>query len=156
MIAVLRPLGFEIIEGIDLDKAGIEARVRRFAEEAVDARVALLFYAGDGKQVHGRNHFVLVDAKLDGPTSRRPMSTGCSFTWATTTALAVALLDAYRDNPLACRFTARVGAATRSLVAGPGLAAPSIAHVLIGFATSPGDVAQNRQGVKLALDRRPS
>jgi len=62
------------------------------------------------------------------------------------TKVAIALLDACRDNPLARRFAEAV--ASRSIAVGRGLAMPSSlgGGLLIGFATAPGEVALDGAG----------
>jgi uncharacterized caspase-like protein len=53
MAAALRTLGFEVSEGRDLDKAGMERSLREFARRLEGADVGLFFYAGHGLQVKG-------------------------------------------------------------------------------------------------------
>jgi uncharacterized caspase-like protein len=65
MAASLRRLGFEVVAGTDLDKPAMERLLRDFAQKIEKADVALVFYAGRGLQVHGRNHLIPIDAKLD-------------------------------------------------------------------------------------------
>ena len=61
----LRKLGFEVVEGRDLDKRGIEDKLREFSRKLAGAKLALFFYAGHGMQVAGKNYLVPVDAKLE-------------------------------------------------------------------------------------------
>src|SRR5689334_2324375 len=61
----LRRLKFDVIEGIDLDKAGMDRTIRQFARALGNADVGLLFYAGHGLQVNGQNYLVPIDAKLE-------------------------------------------------------------------------------------------
>jgi uncharacterized caspase-like protein len=62
----LRDLGFEVGEpALDLGRADLEAEIARFADEAADADVALLYYAGHGIQLSARNFLIPVDARLD-------------------------------------------------------------------------------------------
>jgi uncharacterized caspase-like protein len=150
MRAVLEKLGFQVIGGNDLDQAAMGAMIGEFEDAARTAEVTLLFYAGHGLQVNGRNFLVPVNAKLeresalqfeaiDAETILRAMS-GPGKT-------AIALLDACRDNPLSRRFARSLGA-TRSTAVAQGLAMPAIAGggLLIGFATAPGDVAADGDG----------
>src|SRR5580658_9476641 len=65
MVRSLRALGFEVAEGLDTDRAGMERLIREFLRNAASARVALLYYAGHGLQVDGRNYLIPVDAKLE-------------------------------------------------------------------------------------------
>jgi hypothetical protein len=61
----LRKLRFDVIEGRDLDRRGMEDRIRAFGRKVEGADLALLFYAGHGMQVGGKNYLVPVDAKLE-------------------------------------------------------------------------------------------
>ena len=65
MAEVLRKAQFNVIEGVDLDYAGMRDRLNKFTEAAYEADTALIYYAGHGMQVNGRNYLVPVDAKLD-------------------------------------------------------------------------------------------
>jgi uncharacterized caspase-like protein len=150
MTAALQGLGFTVIGGNDLDHASMGQKIGEFEDAAREADVTLLFYAGHGMQVNGRNYLVPVNAKLeresalqfeaiDAETILRSMA-GPGKT-------AIALLDACRDNPLSRRFARSLGA-TRSNAVQQGLAVPAISGggMLIGFATAPGDVAADGDG----------
>ena len=64
MSAALKKLGFQVIEGFDLDKVAFDAMVRDFGTALKATEVGLFFYAGHGMQVSGHNYLVPVDAKL--------------------------------------------------------------------------------------------
>ena len=51
--AVLKGLGFHVVEGLDLGKTAMDRTVRDFAEAISEAQVGLFFYAGHGLQVSG-------------------------------------------------------------------------------------------------------
>src|SRR5262249_10554869 len=51
MARSLREIGFVVTEGFDLDRNGMERRIREFLRNTASARVALFFYAGHGLQV---------------------------------------------------------------------------------------------------------
>ena len=55
----LRDIGFDVTEGVDLDRTGMERCIRDFLRKAMSARLALLFYAGHGMQVDGKNYLDL-------------------------------------------------------------------------------------------------
>ena len=146
--AVLRRLGFQVIVGLDLTRAQLEAKAREFALASRGAKVALFFYAGHGLQVNGRNYLAPVDAKLADEADlifetvrlddilaqmERERRTN------------LVLLDACRDNPLARNLARSMG--TRSTSVGAGLArVESGIGTLIAFATQPGNVALDGQG----------
>ena len=113
--AALKKLGFEIIEGRDLDETGMRRAVKQFAETLTGAEVGLFFYAGHGLQVDGQNYLVPVDAKLD-------TAAGLDFelirldvvqrAMERETRTNVIFLDACRDNPLSRNLARALG--TRS------------------------------------------
>lgn len=145
MTGMLQRIGFEVISGIDLDKPGMEAKIREFAREAETADVSLFFYAGHGMQHAGRNYLVPTDAKLEHATAIdfELVDTKLVTTYMSDRdKVAIVLLDACRDNPLS-RSLSRSLRATRSAEINPGLAAMQAERggMLIGFATAPGDVA---------------
>src|SRR5262249_57025919 len=56
MAAVLKQLGFQVIDGYDLDKVAFERKLRDFSAALGAAEVGLFFYAGHGLQVAGKNY----------------------------------------------------------------------------------------------------
>ncbi len=62
----LREIGFAVSEGIDLDRATMQKMTRDFLREAARAQVAVVYYAGHGVQIDGRNYLVPVDVRLAG------------------------------------------------------------------------------------------
>ncbi|MCB1462724.1 MAG: caspase family protein [Nitratireductor sp.] len=139
----LRTLGFGVTDGYDLTDREMTQVVRDFLREAEGAKLALVYYAGHGLQVDGRNYLVPVDAKLEN-------STDLSFeTISLDTILDllndpnranIIMLDACRNNPLARSLKTR---STRSVAVGQGLAPYSTVGTgtLIAFATAPEQVA---------------
>ncbi|MEZ5787569.1 MAG: caspase domain-containing protein [Xanthobacteraceae bacterium] len=148
--AALRDIGFDITEGVDLDRAGMERRIRDFLRKAASARLALFFYAGHGMQVDGKNYLVPVDAKLEAASDLSFETIDLDKILDTLNDPArtsIVILDACRDNPLARSFARRLGA-TRSAAVPSGLAAYSTigTGMLIAFATAPGQVALDGRG----------
>ena len=146
--AALKKLGFQVIEGFDLDKASFDRTVRDFANTLSGANVGVFFYAGHGLQVAGQNYLVPVDAKL---------STGAALDWEMVrldlvqrtmereTETNVLFLDACRDNPLGRNLARAMG--TRSAEIGRGLAAAEAGvGTLISFSTQPGNAALDGSG----------
>ena len=147
----LRDIGFEVIEGTNLDRAGMERLVREFLRKAPGARVTLLYYAGHGMQVDGRNYLVPIDAKLAAP-SDLPFETlelDKVLAGLDDEARAnIIVLDACRDNPLARSFAGKLGA-TRTAAVPAGLAGYATVGTgtLIAFATAPGQTALDGAGI---------
>ncbi|TIV65646.1 MAG: hypothetical protein E5V89_27555, partial [Mesorhizobium sp.] len=65
--STLRNAGFEVIEGVDQDNQGMHSLISRFTEESYNADLAVIFYAGHGMQVDGKNYLIPVDAELTSP-----------------------------------------------------------------------------------------
>lgn len=152
MAAKLRTLGFETVEGYDLDFDEMRMTLRKFARQSRNADIATIFYAGHGIQVDGVNYLIPTDAQLDDPVDWEFQvynieeflrhvrhSKGASLIF----------LDACRDNPLAQTLARSMGQTTRS-AGGRGLAPIDVkdaaSGMAIAFATSPGDVAQDGDG----------
>ncbi len=120
MAAVLKGLGYRVVEGLDVDKATMDRTIRDFAAVLADAKVGLFFYAGHGLQVSGENYLVPIDAKLESASALefemvRVQLVQRVMEQATETN--ILFLDACRDNPLS-RNLARAFARARRRSAG--------------------------------------
>jgi uncharacterized caspase-like protein len=153
----LRAMGFEVAEGIDLDRAGMDNLMREFLLKAPKASIALLFYAGHGIQIDGKNYLVPVDANVTSAQNLTVEMTALDTILASlddSIRTNIVILDACRDNPLVQEEVKVTVAASRSLKIGTGLAAPGDlgkgatlgAGTLIAFATAPGAVALDGEG----------
>lgn len=151
--STLRNAGFEAIEGVDQDNAGMHGLISKFTEESYNADLAVIFYAGHGMQVDGKNYLIPVDA-LTSPAYLKARTVQIDEFMAALPAdpaVGIIILDACRDNPLA-RTLATALPKSRSL--GAGLApvdakadGVGAGGVLIAYATDPGAVAFDGNGV---------
>ncbi len=64
MARVLRNVGFEVVEGSNLTRDAMTAKLLEFGKKSEGADVALFFYAGHGIAVNGTNYLLPVDADL--------------------------------------------------------------------------------------------
>jgi hypothetical protein len=148
LAAALRRLGFEVIEGHDLDKRGLEDKLREFSRKLEGARMALFFYAGHGMQVNGKNYLVPTDAKLQRPGDLTLDTIEAGIVLAQMEAekrVNLIFLDACRDNPLSKTLSRSLG--TRSTSVGQGLAPiQSGVGTMIVYATQPDAVALDGTG----------
>ncbi len=64
MAALLRNVGFDVVEGTNLARDKMTAKLLEFGKKAEGADVALFFYAGHGIAVNGTNYLLPVDADL--------------------------------------------------------------------------------------------
>ncbi|CCD84142.1 conserved hypothetical protein with TPR repeats and a peptidase domain; putative exported protein [Bradyrhizobium sp. ORS 285] len=151
----LRDIGFTVVEGTDLDRAAMQAKTRDFLREAARAQVAVVFYAGHGVQIDGRNYLVPTDIAFGSGSNVTSAMVDMDQILAgldDQVRTNILILDACRNNPFAPPEGAGT-AASRSL-SGSGLAAPSSlgtgatsgAGTLIAFATAPGKVALDGDG----------
>jgi uncharacterized caspase-like protein len=151
----LRDIGFVVTEGTDLDRSAMQTTIRDFLREAARAQIAVVYYAGHGIQVDGRNYLVPVDIQFragsgmtDTMMDMDTIMAGLDDQVRTN----ILILDACRNNPMAPKL-ASAGPA-RDIEAGSGLAAPATlgagstlgAGTLIAFATAPGQVALDGEG----------
>lgn len=145
---VLRKLGFDVVDGLDLDKRGMEDKIREFGRKLDRAELALFFYAGHGMQVAGKNYLMPVDSRLERPGDLNFETIDVSLVLAQMEAeqrVNLVLLDACRNNPLARSFASKLGA--RSASVGQGLAGmQSALGTLISYATHPDAVALDGEG----------
>ncbi len=139
---VLRDIGFEVIEGINLDHAGMMRSLQAFLSKVAYARVALLYYAGHGVQIRGQNYLVPTDAKMQSEATvelelvnlDKQVLDGLN----DESRANIVILDACRTNPFANAGKRGRGAS--------GLAIPATGGSLVAFATDPNNVAADGEG----------
>ncbi|MFN3347810.1 caspase family protein [Pseudorhodoplanes sp.] len=144
--AALQRLGFDVLRGIDLSHDGMRDILRSFSQKVEGSDVALLFYAGHGLQVGGKNYLLPVDARIETQADLEFGSIDLNRVMSFMEGQAktsIVFLDACRDNPLG----AALSRGTRSAAVGRGLAQiESGIGSLIAFATQPGNVALDGEG----------
>ena len=150
MAKALAEVGFEVILGLDLSKSGFDGKVRDFARALEKVDVALLFYAGHGLQVSGKNYLVPVDAKLQVERDLDFEAISLDFVLKQMELdrddkTNIVFLDACRDNPLARNLARSMG--TRSGTIAQGLAQVQAGvGTFIAYSTQPGNVALDGEG----------
>src|SRR5437762_154021 len=148
MAAVLRNVGFEVVEGTNLTRDKMTERLLEFGKKAQGADVAVFFYAGHGIAIGGTNYLLPIDADIK---SEMDVKLGAAINIDLTldqtmsdAKVKLVFLDACRDNP----FTAKIksNSATRSVNVQTGLAEMKSGEgTLIAFATGPGQTALDGQ-----------
>jgi uncharacterized caspase-like protein len=133
----------------------MQTMTRSFLRQAAQANLALMYYAGHGIQIDGRNYLVPVDQQL--ASTANPLDTmidmdsilaGLDDQLRTN----ILIFDACRNNPLTQQIASVEP--SRSIQGESGLAAPVTpgsgamlgAGTLIAFATAPGQVALDGVG----------
>jgi formylglycine-generating enzyme required for sulfatase activity len=146
----LAAMGFEVDLAVDAGMAELRGSVQRFATLAANAEVALIFYAGHGIQIDGRNFIVPIDAAIASEADVEFETLDLELLILATNegaSVRVILLDACRNNPFEGALTDSMGPGRSAVALSAGLAPlqPS-GGVLIGFATDPGAVALDGEG----------
>jgi uncharacterized caspase-like protein len=141
MAALLKSIGFDVVEGIDLARDRMTERLLDFGKKAAGADIGILYYAGQGVAVDGTNYALPVDVDIKSATDLK-LGAAINIDHALEQTLADAkvklvFLDMSRTNP----FAARVTAGRPNLGPG-GLAEMKTAEgTLVAFACSPGQPA---------------
>src|SRR5215813_11294140 len=141
---VLRNVGFDVVEGVNLTRDKMTEKLLAFGKKAEGADVAVFFFAGHGIAVNNTNYLLPVDADLKSEMDvKLGAAINVDLTLEQTMADAkvkLVFLDACRDNPFAARI--RSAKATRSVSVNSGLAEMKSGEgTLIAFATGPGQTA---------------
>jgi hypothetical protein len=141
MAVKLRAVGFEVLAFENLRHKELNRAITRFGEALTGGGVSLLFYAGHGMQVKGRNYLIPVDAEIRSEASVRNEAVDVEQILEqmseARTNLNIVILDACRNNPFERRFRGSNG----------GLASMDAPKgTLIAYATGPGKVASDGAG----------
>ncbi|WP_066472344.1 caspase domain-containing protein [Bosea sp. WAO] len=148
MAAALKALGFEVIDGNDLDRRGMGEALGRFARAANGADAALVFYAGHGLQFRGENFLLPVDAAPSDEFAIPYETTRVADVvdaLQNAKGIRILILDACRNNPLADRIAS--SGRSRDSSIGRGLARMAQSSgMVVAYATQANDVAADGTG----------
>jgi len=144
MAGLLKSIGFDVVEGIDLTRDAMTGKLLEFGKKAEGADIAVFFYAGHGITVSGANYLLPIDADLK---SEMDVKLGAAINIDLTldqtmsdAKVKLVFLDASRDNPFAAKI--KSNSAARSVSVQSGLAEMKSGEgTLIAFATGPGQIA---------------
>ena len=143
----LREIGFdvEVIENL----RGGDARgvLGRFAGKSQSAEIAVVYYAGHGIEIGGKNFLVPVDARMETEAEAQfeaiPLDDVVRAVQGARK-LGLVMLDACRDNPFAAKMIRAGG--TRSLSRGLAPVEVQSRGLLISFAAEAGSTADDGTG----------
>ncbi|MEJ8848023.1 caspase family protein [Variovorax rhizosphaerae] len=137
----LRKLGFEVNEQLNIGVLQFRRVLREFARQVQkDDATAVLYYAGHGMQIDGRNYLLPVDINLRDQEEVKDESVDIDELFLSRIDKVgshprIVILDACRDNP----FTKK----TRNINSAGGLAEMGARGTLIAFASAPGAPAED-------------
>lgn len=100
--ALLRTVGFDVIEATNLTRDQMSQRLLEFGKKADGADVALLYYAGQAVALDGVNYLLGTDAKLKSAIDVKPNGIDLDTSIVQTTGSAhvrLVFFDAPRSNP---------------------------------------------------------
>jgi len=137
--AKLADFGFSVTLKTDLPLRQMLRTLTEFGDKIQPGTEVLVFYAGHGMQVRGKNYLIPIDAEIrsEASVSSEAVDVDQLLDKFSPARMSLVILDACRHNPFERRF--RGG--------GQGLAqinAPS--GTLIAYATAPGRVAADGEG----------
>ena len=148
--AALRGMGFAVTLVTNANVGSLVDALEVFRRRSATAEVALVFYAGHGIEVDGRNYLIPVDAELARARDVRREAVSLDEVVGDTAGarLRLVILDACRENPFAQRM-APSGGIDRTVPG--GLAAVTVPQtatdeMLVALATAPGAVAADGAG----------
>ena len=137
----LRKLGFDVNEQLNVNVLQFRRALREFARRVQeDDAIAVLYYAGHGVQIDGRNYLLPVDINLRDQEEVKDESVDIEELFLSRIEKArshprIVILDACRDNPFAGK--------TRNIRSAGGLAEMGARGTLIAFASAPGAPAED-------------
>ncbi|MDA3789731.1 MAG: caspase family protein [Desulfobacula sp.] len=138
----LERLGFNTLKRTDASVKEMEEELNEFSSHLNSCEVALFFFAGHGMQISGKNYLTAIDTnfdkEIDAKYSSLPLDKVIETMENGTNQTNIIMLDACRNNPYERRWR---GVDSRGL-------APVYAPkgMIIGYATSPGQVAYDGAG----------
>lgn len=139
-----RKLGFQVVDGYDLDIDHMREKVSEFSAALAGAKSAVIYYAGHGVSVDEENYLIPTDIVLKSPTDLDLNAISVSLLlkeMKREDQVNIVILDACRDNPFA---EALARQKTRSLVVERGLSpidGDLARGTLIAFASDPKSAA---------------
>ncbi len=139
-----RKLGFQVVDGYDLDIDQMRAKVSEFSAALSDSKSAVIYYAGHGISVDEENYLIPTDIVLKSPTDLDLNAISVSLLlkqMKRDDRVNIVILDACRDNPFAAAFAKQK---TRALVVERGLTpidGDLARGTLIAFASDPKSTA---------------
>jgi uncharacterized caspase-like protein len=142
--AAFRKLGFQVVDGYDLDIDHMREKVSEFSAALADAQSAVIYYAGHGVSVDEENYLIPTDIVLKSPSDLDLNAISVSLLlkeMKREDQVNIVILDACRDNPFA---EALARQKTRSLVVERGLSpieGDLARGTLIAFASDPKSAA---------------
>jgi uncharacterized caspase-like protein len=146
--AMLKHTGFDVIESqADLANLDMRRLLRKFEDEANDADIAVVYYAGYGIAVGGTNYLIPIDARLASANDVDDEAVSLDrimVALESVRRLRLVIIDACRENP----FAKTMHRKSAGLSVGHGLAGVNLtaSNTLVAFACKSGTTAEEGRG----------
>jgi uncharacterized caspase-like protein len=141
--AKLKGYGFDVTIASDCTAKDMDKQVKEFRKLLETSEVALFFFAGHGMQIEGTNYLLAVDTDMetehDAKHSSLSLDKVVDALAKSKAATRIIILDACRNNPWERKWHRSPGVRGLASVYAPK-------GTIIGFATSPGEVAYDGTG----------
>jgi len=139
----LKSYGFDTLVAVDCSAKEMDTKLKEFKSKLIDCDVGLFFFAGHGIQIDGSNYLIATDtdtsSETDAKFSSMSLNKVLDVLDKSPVATKIVVLDACRNNPWERAW--HRDASVRGLAS---VYAPK--GTIIGFATSPGELASDGSG----------
>jgi len=138
--ATLKGAGFDVVDSrLDLQATDMRRALREFADQARDADMAVVYYAGHGIEIDGTNYLIPTDARLERDTDIYDEAFSLDrvlLAIEPARQLRLVIVDACRNNPFADTMKRTV--ASRTVSRGLARIEPTTTNTLVAFAAKAG------------------
>ena len=148
MADMLNKAGFDVVNAKeDVTNADMRKMVRDFADQATNADVAVVYYAGHGIEIDGTNYILPIDARLLHDTDVDDEAVSLDRIVKIldpVKKLRLVILDACRDNPF--QQSMKRSISSRGVTRGLAKVEPDNPNTLIAYAAKAGSTASDGDG----------
>ncbi|MBK8811028.1 MAG: SUMF1/EgtB/PvdO family nonheme iron enzyme [Acidobacteria bacterium] len=146
MAETLRGLGFEVITGTDANLVQMRRLIREFGEKLEAKKgIGLVFYAGHGVEVRGKNFLIPVDADISREVETEDYAIDVNSILrqmdAAGNGFNIVILDACRNNPFSRGWSRSADSGGLANVTAP-------TGTYIAYAAAPGTTASDGKGTR--------
>jgi len=138
--ATLKGAGFDVVDSrLNLPSTAMRLALRDFADQARDADIAVVYYAGHGIEIDGTNYLIPTDARLERDTDIYDETFSLDrvlLAIEPAKQLRLVIVDACRNNPFADTMKRTV--ASRTISRGLARIEPTASNTLVAFAAKAG------------------
>ena len=147
---MFRDAGFDTVDvAINVGNLEFKRAIRKFENDADQADIGVVYYAGHGVEIGGTNYLIPVDAKLASDRDAEDEAIALERMVSSADGvkkLRVVVLDACRDNPFVASMRRERRGLNRAITSGLGKVEPTNTDTLIAYAAKAGSTAEDGDG----------